>query len=194
MIHRFGSIVTQSLKLPYITALSFYLFYLKFFQNHSAPLFHTRYTITVFLDSPGLLVKDNMSLTLTSIRTIAHISVMVGAPALFVGASKFSQTIFRPLGQSTFSTVVQQKAPKSVTMPQRFLARRMREQHRIEQMSARPRYQQKPRESAVTTYRDRQSGRSWDWTRFHQTFWPGLLASLFTEFCLRFVKTIRGSR
>jgi hypothetical protein len=28
-----------------------------FLQNHAAPLFHTRYTITIFLNCPGLLFK-----------------------------------------------------------------------------------------------------------------------------------------
>lgn len=130
-----------------------------------------------------------MSFTLTSIQIIAHTSVMVGAPAVFTGASKLTQTILRPLGRSSFSTVAQQKAPKAVTVPQRFLARRMREHYRIKQTSARSVYQQKQRKFAVTTYQDRQSGRSWFWSKSHQRFWLTLLISLYIEFCNRFVKT-----
>lgn len=131
-------------------AFVFNPFYLQFLQNHPAPLFHTRCTITVFLNYPGLLLKDNMSSNLTSIRIIAHTSVMAGAPALFIQIFRLSQTVLRPLGRSSFPTVTQQKARTAVTAPQKFVARQVRQQYRIKQISAQSVYQQRPKQPTDT--------------------------------------------
>ncbi|KAL5447356.1 hypothetical protein PMIN06_007511 [Paraphaeosphaeria minitans] len=141
------------------------------------------YNIPGLSNCPALLLKDDMSFTLTSIRTIAHASFMARAPALFIGLSKLSQTVLRPLGRSNFSTVAQQKAPKApkaVIVPQKFLARRVRQQYPIQQKCSRSAYQQKPRILAATTYRCCQSGRAGFWFNFNLTFWPVLFVLLYT--------------
>lgn len=113
---------------------------------------------------------------------------MEEASALFMAASKLSQTLLRLSVRSSFSTVAQQKAPKAVIVPQKFLARRMREQYRIKKIRAHSVYQQKPRKLALNTYRDHQSGRPWFDFGFHKNFWPLFLIFLYEIFFDRFVK------
>ncbi|KAH8707166.1 hypothetical protein GQ44DRAFT_763685 [Phaeosphaeriaceae sp. PMI808] len=124
-----------------------------------------------------------MSLILNSSRTIAYSSIMGGAPAFLIGASKLSRTIFHPPRRSSCSKVVQQEAPKAVTVPQKTMVRRMPQRYRIEQISARPGRQQMPRKLAATTYRAGQSGRSWSWRDFYEVFWTSLFGFIYDEFC-----------
>jgi hypothetical protein len=131
-----------------------------------------------------------MSLTMTSIRTIAHTSVMAGAPIILIAASHSSQTSLRPLGRNGFSSAVQQEAPKADNRSQKFLARRMRQHHRNEQLSARPVHPQKARKLAIKTYRGGQSSRSWDWSGGCQTVCAVLAGYIYANFFIRFVKLI----
>jgi hypothetical protein len=169
----------------------FHLFFLQFLQGHYFPVFYTQYTNTVFLDYPIPLPKDSMSLTLSSFRTVAHASIIGRAPALPTRASKLSPTIFHLLRRSISSTVVQQKVPKAVTMPQKSLAHRVRQRYRAKQISAWPVNQQKPRKLAAKNYRANWSYQSWFWQGFHETFWPFLLLHIIYQVLFnRSVKTM----
>jgi hypothetical protein len=128
-----------------------------------------------------------MSLALNPFRPIAHASLMRGAPALLLGASRLSQTIFHARIQQRFSTVVQRAAPKAVNLPRKSLVHQVRPWSRISEQ----RYQ----------YRTRQRLRSALWRDLSSVLWQGfcqgfccsLLTQLCMEFYERFVKTISGS-
>ncbi|OAL06396.1 hypothetical protein IQ06DRAFT_343609 [Phaeosphaeriaceae sp. SRC1lsM3a] len=102
---------------------------------------------------------------------------MARAAAPLTGAWKLSQTILRPQGQSSFSTAVQRKAPKAVVVSQKFLARRMRQQYRINQTSVQPINQQLVRKLAEAIGQDYRSGRSrfWYWLGVFEGFFYALL-------------------
>ncbi|KAK3203086.1 hypothetical protein GRF29_112g188247 [Pseudopithomyces chartarum] len=106
---------------------------------------------------------------------------MPRAPALFMGAPKLGQTALHPLGRETFSPVAQRKAATAVNGPQRFLARKVREQYRIEQARARSLYQQQARKLAAATHRRWKS----DWSplclSFILVFWPLLILFFWTD-------------
>lgn len=160
--------------------------------------FCTRNTITIFSDCSGLLLQKTMSQTLASTQLLARTSVMVRTPALLIGmgTSRLSRTILYPLGRSMFATATQQKAQRGVTVPRKFLARRVQQDHRINrsnQLSSRPTYQRMPRKLAAATNRDRYSGRqSFSfWAVFHQRFWPTYFTLLFLSYWDRFVQTGR---
>lgn len=58
-----------------------------------------------------------MSFIPTSIQILAHASGVAGAPALFTGVSRFSQTIVRPIGQSRESDEFNQSLFWSLLVP-----------------------------------------------------------------------------
>jgi hypothetical protein len=141
-----------------------------------------------------------MALTSASILAIvpsAHVSVTARTPALFIRASRLSQTILRPLDRRGFSVFSQHKVLEAVAVPRKFLARRTRQHYRNEQMYARPAYQQDLRISAVRVYQRRhhngQSGRSWFWSwvwpSIQYTVWSVFLDILFGELRDGFVKS-----
>jgi hypothetical protein len=140
---------------------------------------------------------------LTSARTFAYASIMGGAPALLMRASRLSQPLSRPLSrsgfsscQSSFSAFTRKEAPKAARIPQRLLVRRMREQHRIEQLCAQSEYQRRLSELAAITHRARQSSR---WSELCEVFdrivmplfrsilITSLYAFLLKDFATRFV-------
>lgn len=130
-----------------------------------------------------------MSLIWTSVRTVANAAVMPRAPALLMGAPKLGQTAHHPLGPKTFSPVAQRKAATAVNGPQKFLARKVREQYRIEQARVQNLYQQQARKLAAAVYRRRESDWSPLWFSYILVFWPMLLLFSWTDLDDRFVKS-----
>jgi hypothetical protein len=171
----------------------FHFFYIQFLQENFAPLFiHATRSQSCSINWYYYL--KIMSLTLNSLRKIAHASIVGGAPALLMRASKISQTILHQRSRSTFSTMVRQEAPRAVTVPQKLRTDRMRQRFRSKKISARLVYQRQPRRLAITTYRSSQSGWTWFWRLFSRTFWVSLLISMYRECCKRSVKTIGKSQ
>jgi hypothetical protein len=71
-----------------------------------------------------------MSLPLTTIRTIAHTSVMTGVLTVLILASKLTPKLLRPLRLRSISTISHKEAPKASTVSQRFLIRRVQDRRR----------------------------------------------------------------
>jgi hypothetical protein len=141
------------------------------------PTYSIYCTIKIFFNHSILLLRDKMSLTLTSARTFAHASTMRGATALLMRVLKLSHTIFHPRSRIDFSTFAQQEAPRTIPARQKFLARQMREQHRIEQMFA---WSVVQKELAVAMHKAHKYKRWSGFIRgFNEVFWPVLCGLCF---------------